>query len=301
VGLSYPLTTISGMGGKPNYARRARAVELRKAGYSRSEIAKELGINSRSGALGRWLTGIPAVPGRTWRPNAKDDLREQAVKLRLEGYTYKEIRALVPVSKSTLSLWLRNLALTPDQQSVLDDRRATANERRNAAVRASHELRRAKVIAAARQEIGPLSEKELFIAGVAAYRAEGQKSKPWSPSRMVAFMNSDAGMIRLFLRWSALIGVSREDLTFRIAIHTSGDIAAAHRFWSEVVEVPVEQFAKPTLKRHKPKTLRKNVGSGYHGCLVIKVRRSTELNRRIAGWFQGIVDNLYQERHSRVV
>ena len=141
------------MGGKPDYARRARAVELRKAGYSRSEIARELGLNGRSGSLGRWLKGVPPVPGRTWRPNAKDDLRDQAIKLRLEGYTYKEIRALVPVSKSTLSLWLRNLALTPDQQFVLDDRRSTANQRRNAAVRASHELRRANVIAAARREI----------------------------------------------------------------------------------------------------------------------------------------------------
>ena len=45
-----------------------------------------------------------------------------------------------------------------------------------------------------------------------------------------------------------------------------------------------EQFRRPTLKRHNPKTIRKNTGDDYHGCLVIKVRRSASLYRQIDGW-----------------
>jgi len=40
----------------------------------------------------------------------------------------------------------------------------------------------------------------------------------------------------------------------------------------------------PTLKRHNPKTVRKNVGDSYRGCLRINVRRSSGLYRRIEGW-----------------
>ena len=279
------------MGGKPDYARRARAVELRLAGYSLSQIAKDLGLKSTGGAIDRWLKGVPA-PAWTQRPNAMDDLREQAVKLRLEGYTYKEIRALVPVSKSTLSLWLKDIPLTHEQRDVLNDRRKGANERRTAAIRASHERRRAKVIDEARDQIQSVNDAELFVAGVIAYRAEGSKQKPWDRSAGVAFMNSDHALIKFFLQWLDLIGVNRKTLTFRVSIHESANVERALEFWSDVVGVPSSEFEKTTIKKHKPKTVRKNIGEDYHGCLTVGVRRSTRLNRQIAGWFQGIVDNL---------
>ena len=38
------------------------------------------------------------------------------------------------------------------------------------------------------------------------------------------------------------------------------------------------------MKRHNPKTVRKNVNETYHGCLRIDVRRSGELYRKIEGW-----------------
>ena len=49
---------------------------------------------------------------------------------------------------------------------------------------------------------------------------------------------------------------------------------------------PADQFRTPTLKRHNPKTVRKNIGDDYHGCLRIDVRRSSGLYRRIEGWAQ---------------
>jgi hypothetical protein len=44
------------------------------------------------------------------------------------------------------------------------------------------------------------------------------------------------------------------------------------------------QFHRPTLKRHNPKTVRKDVTDGYHGCLCVRVRQSADLYRRIEGW-----------------
>ena len=55
-------------------------------------------------------------------------------------------------------------------------------------------------------------------------------------------------------------------------------------FWQEVTGLARDQFRQPTLKRHNPKTIRKNTGDDYHGCLVINVRRSAWLYRQIEGW-----------------
>jgi hypothetical protein len=38
------------------------------------------------------------------------------------------------------------------------------------------------------------------------------------------------------------------------------------------------------LKKHNPKTARKNTGNNYHGCLRIDVHRSAEFYRKIEGW-----------------
>jgi hypothetical protein len=73
-------------------------------------------------------------------------------------------------------------------------------------------------------------------------------------------------------------------LIFRVSIHQSADVESAQRFWLEVTGAPHDQFRAPMLKRHNPKTVRKNVGERYHGCPRIYVRHSTSLYRKIEGW-----------------
>lgn len=96
----------------------------------------------------------------------------------------------------------------------------------------------------------------------------------------------------LFMRWLDLIAVPRSRLILRIQIHHGADIRAAEGYWREATKIPDSQFRRPTLKRHNPITVRKNVGPRYVGCLTITVRGSTELYRRISGWYEGIVNDL---------
>jgi hypothetical protein len=264
-----------------------QAVQLRLGGLSRSQIADALGMRSGGQALSRWLLGVPP-PAWTKRPRAKDDLRETAVAMRQQGHSYREIREVVGVAKSTLSLWLRDIPLTEEQQRALTLRGPVATSARAEENRAVAARRRARVRSQARDQILELSESELFVAGVVAYWAEGSKNKPWRHGQAVQFMNSDPAMIRLFLRWLRLVGVSREALVFRVHIHESADCHGAVRFWSGVVEAPESQFGNPTIKTHKPLTVRKNVGPDYHGCLLVYVRNSASLNLQIEGWFEGI-------------
>lgn len=48
-------------------------------------------------------------------------------------------------------------------------------------------------------------------------------------------------------------------------------------------------MSRATLKKHNPKTVRKNVGESYHGCLVVRVLQCAELYWRIEGWWSGLV------------
>ena len=52
----------------------------------------------------------------------------------------------------------------------------------------------------------------------------------------------------------------------------------------DLAGAPPDRFRAPTIKRHNPKTIRRNVGEDYHGCLRIDVRRSADLYRKIEGW-----------------
>jgi hypothetical protein len=100
-------------------------------------------------------------------------------------------------------------------------------------------------------------------------------------------MNSDQALIRFYLRFLAVAGVEPDRLRCRVQIHESADIEAAQQFWLGVTGLTAAQFRRPALKRHNPRTVRKNTGDDYHGCLRIDVLRGTSLYRKIEGWAAG--------------
>jgi transcriptional regulator with XRE-family HTH domain len=171
---------------------RGQAVRLRRQGYSIRQIRDELKIFDND-ILQRLVQGEPP-PAWTRRPNAKDDLRERARELRLQGWTYDRIGAELGCSKSSVSLWVRDLP-TP---------------------------------------VGELSDRELFFTGVALYWAEGAKDKPHRRTEVLQFINSDPNVIRLFLHWLEFLGVQRERLTLRVSIHESADVESAEKFWADI-------------------------------------------------------------------
>ncbi|MGW7025489.1 hypothetical protein ACWGGS_39910 [Streptomyces decoyicus] len=269
----------------PDYeALRPQAVALRRAGLSRRQIRDRLHVHNND-ILNRLLEGIPA-PDWTRRPNAKDDLRERARELRKEGRTYDEIQVELGCSKSSISLWVRDLPKPPPRTP--EEASAIARRGWEATLKRRDEARQQTKADAAR-EIGALSDRDLFIAGVALYWAEGTKDKPYARREGVTFVNSDPNVIRLYLAWLNLLDVEPERVGYRVMIHRTADVAAAEQYWADLVGVHVTALHKTTIKRHNPKTVRKNAGDAYHGCLVIRVLQSADLYRRIEGWWYGIV------------
>ncbi len=186
---------------------RERAIALRRSGRSRREIKEILGITSNA-TLDRALRGEPP-PEWTRRPRAKDDLHARARELREQGLDYEEIAGALGVSKSSVSLWVRDMP-RPARLSYEETRKRCAEGARRywAAERPVREAKRETVRAAAAAEIGQLSQRELLIAGAIAYWCEGSKSKPHNASaERVVFINSDPGLIKLFLRFLEAAGV----------------------------------------------------------------------------------------------
>ncbi|WP_159327021.1 terminase gpP N-terminus-related DNA-binding protein [Streptomyces tendae] len=264
---------------------RERAVALRREGLSRRQIRDRLQVDNND-ILNRLLEGEPP-PEWTKRPNAKDDVRERARELRLQGWTYDQIQVELGCSKSSISLWVRDLP-KPERRAPSEQAKLAARKRweHELAVR---DVARKQTKAAARREIGELSTRDLFLTGVALYWAEGTKDKPYDRREKVIFVNSDPGVIQIYGAWLRLLGVAPDRIQYRVMIHITADVEGARRYWANLVGVDASAFQRTTIKKHNPKTVRKNVGEDYRGCLVVSVSQSADLYRQIEGWWTGLV------------
>ncbi|MET8398323.1 hypothetical protein [Streptomyces sp900116325] len=264
---------------------REQAVALRREGLSRRQIRDRLLVDNND-ILNRLLEGEPA-PEWTKRPNTKDDLREKARELRLQGMTYDRIQVELGCSKSSISLWVRDLP-KPERNRTQEEASAIARRGWEATLR-RRETERRKTKQDATDEIGTMSARELFLLGVGLYWSEGTKSKPHRLAERVTFINSDPRMIEVYLAWLQLLGVSAQRLRFHVHIHETADATAAEQYWRDLTGADEASFGKTSIKKHNPRTNRKNVGADYRGCLVVHVLKSADLYRRIEGWWCGIV------------
>lgn len=221
----------------------------------------------------------------------KKDLREKAIALRRDGFSYSEILQEVPVAKSTLSLWLRSVALAKKQSQRLTEKKLLAIQR-GWETRRKQRLDTTLVIKQdAFKEIKSISQKELLLMGTMLYWAEGSKSKEHNVSQGIAFSNSDPFMIRIFLKWlKQYLKIDDDRIVFDIYVHESSfeRLSAIKAHWVNATGFPIAKFDKIYWKKNKIKTKRKNVGNQYYGLLRIKVKKSTNLNRKIAGLIEAI-------------
>lgn len=131
----------------------------------------------------------------------KVPLQQNAIKLRKQGYTYSEILKEIPVSRSSLSVWLRHVGLTSRQEQTLSAKKLEAIKKGGAARRNQKLNRIQEIRTAALKDINDLiiDEKALFLIGIMLYWAEGSKEKDYRPGQGIIFSNSDPLMIKLFL------------------------------------------------------------------------------------------------------
>lgn len=218
------------------------------------------------------------------------EYEEKAINLRKKGYSYSEILKEVPVAKSTLSLWLRNVGLAKKQLQKITEKRIKG-ALRGANARKIERINATKIIQEkAKKEINEINKKNLLLIGTALHWAEGAKEKEYYTSVGINFNNSDYRMILIFLKWLKIILKVRDcDLIYELYIHETADIKKAQRYWSKNLSIPINRI-RVYLKKNKIKTTRKNTDDKYNGLIRIKVRKSSNLNRKINGWINGICE-----------
>jgi hypothetical protein len=218
--------------------------------------------------------------------------KEIAIKLRKQGKSYNEILRVVPVAKSTLSLWLRDVGLSKKQTQLFSIKKRQAQLRGGAARKADRLARTEAILEEAIHDIGTLTHRERLLIGTALYWAEGAKEKTYRPTVQLDFANSDSSMIKFHIVWlHDILGVADEDIKIVLHIHENrlAEIDSFRQFWIDATGLKLKNFVKPVIKKHIPKTKRHNIADTYHGLVAIRVRRSTMLNRRILGWIHGII------------
>jgi hypothetical protein len=183
--------------------------------------------------------------------------RQQARLLRGTGLPLAEIAARLGVSKSSVSLWVRDVAFEPIPRVTRGRRREpNALQRRRQA-----EIDR--LLAEGRARIGRLSEREFLVAGVALYAGEGSKG-----DGSVVFANSDPRMVAFFCSWLRhFFEIDESRLRVRLYLHQGLDLAAAVSFWSELTGIPPAQFLKPYRAVPDP-TIRH--AKHVHGCVGVR-------------------------------
>lgn len=203
--------------------------------------------------------------------------RSRARELRAGGWTLESIAAAVGASKSSVSVWVRDVAFDrapPRSRAAARHRAPNALERRK---RAEIEGLLEEGLA----RVGQLSERDLLIAGTALYAGEGSKR-----DGAVHFANSDPRMVGLFCRWlRTFFAVDETRLRVRLYLHEGLDLDAATAFWSEVTGIPPTQFNAPY--RAVP-----NAGIRHtkhvHGCVGIRYASSTT-HRTVMGFVAALL------------
>ncbi len=218
--------------------------------------------------------------------------KEHALDLRRQGYCYKDILAKVPVAKSTLSNWLKDLPLTDEENEFLQDRRSTNISKGR--VRAGNSLHKKRlerdeeVFRNARISFNLHKDNPAFVTGIALYWAEGSKRNSG-----FSFINSDEEMLEVMINWiEDFLTVRRKDIRARLYTHQAFIADNNERHWSERLRIPKENFGKTIIK---PSGLTVKKRPNYKGCLRIEIG-SVACLRTVLCWQRLLVEEYRKER-----
>lgn len=204
------------------------------------------------------------------------------------GLSYKEISDKTGISKSTVKLWCSDVFLNSKKRERLYTKQI---EILCQGPNSSHERRKREIeniIKEAEKEITlPLNNQTLNLFGAALYWAEGNKTNHF------AITNSDPHLIKFIVNWLKFsLNISPEDIKVHLNIYPQQNEADIKKFWSELTEIPLNNFGKSFIKP-KSKNYKKN--TLYYGTIKIRVKRGTDFRHRVFGWVNTVLKNTNSE------
>lgn len=191
--------------------------------------------------------------------------KSKAIELRKKGMSYSQIKAKLGIGKSTLSGWLADIPLSEKRIRELRDFSPMRIERcRNTKLK-KREKRLDFVYQQVLKDIGKLSKRDLFLAGLFLYWGEGSKTSKYC----TALTNTDPVMVRFFIKWvTTCFDIKKSDLDILLHLYQDMNIENATKFWSKELDIPLSQFKKPYIKESKLSGLTYKNGFGKGTCNV---------------------------------
>jgi hypothetical protein len=209
-------------------------------------------------------------------------LKLKAIKLRKTGLSYGDIKKELNVSKSTLSLWLKNVALTVEQKKklytnsilILSKGPQSQKERRKREID--------DIIEKAEKEIQtPISLETFRLFGAALYWAEGRKSRDFE------ITNSDPNLIIFIVKWfNNVFKVSPDRLSARLNIYPQQNEKNIKNFWADLTGIPIKNFGKSYVKPLNKNYKKNNL---YYGTIKIRVQRGIDMRHMVYGWIKAVL------------
>ena len=208
----------------------------------------------------------------------------RARKLREAGQSIRDIARRLNVSKGSVSLWVRNVALTDKQRERLTHKRNAAQIFGSRAVADKYRKLRACYQEEGRQKARQFGNDPLFVMGCMLYWAEGSKSRT-----VVSFSNNDAAMLSVFIDFlETFFDVDRTTLAMNFNCYISPEVTLADvkRYWSETLRVPEANVRKPTVKRTTTRKHRHYYERAKFGLCCISVTSGVRIVQQIYGAIQ---------------
>jgi hypothetical protein len=190
--------------------------------------------------------------------------RLEARRLRSEeGASMKVIARRLRVSVSSVSLWVRDIELSPEQRAVLRNKVSGGSSANAIAARRRRTLS---------QEGGRALVRDadpLFVAGIMLFWAEGAKAR-----NEVSFVNSDPEVVRFFARFLRRF-YRVPDERFRVACNLFADHLARQReieqFWLDTLKLPPSCLRKSMVNVYSKYSQRKRRGRLPYGTCKLVV------------------------------
>ncbi len=218
----------------------------------------------------------------SWDTSSRWERSELGKDLRRLGLSYGEIMDLIPVVKSTLATWCRDVRLSDEQYEAIRQRTGS----REGIPRDTNRKRRQEIellVAQANLEAMHLQDDPFWMAGVVLYWSEGCKT-----NRRLEMAHSEPEALRLLMKWARTFVDPNATFAAAINLHFDNDEAQARRYWSTQLGIDLASFTKTFVKPD---------GTGHrknhlaHGVCRVSMRKSTDAFLTTMAWIGFVKDD----------
>ncbi|MEI7891062.1 MAG: helix-turn-helix domain-containing protein [bacterium] len=215
----------------------------------------------------------------------KTSTKIKAIELRKKGDSYSMIVEKLGVSKSTLSSWLKEIPYKPNKKVW---ERIKSGPLKSGKIKHNKKVSDiARIKKAAREELGKISKRDLWMLGLGLYLGEGTKSY-----EIIRIINSDPQIIKMSILWfKRICKLKNSNITIAIHLYPDNDIHESLTYWSKKVNIPLVQFRKTQVDRRLEKSQMKKFKLP-HGTAHVTINSNgnpdfgVNLHRKIMGWIE---------------